>query len=725
MQHAKLLKNVHLLRFGQPFKTEAVVLPLSSFCTLSPKCIQVTQTDSTTVIHYPLELNDIVYGMGENTGSIDKRGKKFVCYCTDDHLHTPDKQSLYGSHPFLIVDKQNENKQPFGLFIDFPGEITFDIGFTNRNLLEVTIPSLDVDIYELHATNKKQIIRQFRQLTGTPYVPPRWGFGYQQCRWSYHDSNEVDKIINGFRSNDIPCDTIYLDIDYMVEYKNFTIDNNKFPNFAKYVAEKKQQGIRLIPIIDAGVPVSAGYSIYEEGVENGYFCKQADGDQFEAAVWPGLCVFPDYLNSDVRQWWGNQYRQLIEQGIEGFWNDMNEPALFYSKQGIEQVHEMIDQMRSNDCKVQDFFKLNDMVRGLSNNREDYKSIYHTTKDGEIVNNHDVHNLYGLNMTRAAAEGFAQICPEKRILLFSRASGIGAHRYAGIWLGDNMSWWEHILLNIRMMPAINMCGFLYSGADVGGFGCDASADLLIRWTQFALFMPLFRNHAAGTRYQEPFAFDEYTTTTIREHIKLRYMMIPYIYSEYMRAVQNNDCYCWQLGFEYSDTRSARVDDQLLLGHSMMCTPIYTENARGRHVYLPEPMLLWKVAHHTGREMCQLPAGDHWLDLQLDELPVFIRPNKMLPLTDTADNVDAQALTHLEVLVNLHNEASYTLYHDDGVSRAYQQGDFAELALAVKFDTNSPDGVAVNAQVMCGYIPYQQITFHIITSSGDRIIKNIRL
>lgn len=723
MQKFKLTKGVHLFRFGHPFETEAVVLPLNEPCMESPKNIDIEQTDGTTVIRYPLGRNDIVYGMGSNTGGIDKRGKKFVCYCTDDPSHTPEKQSLYGSHPFLVVGKQDEETSPFGLFIDFPGEITFDIGFIDRNLLEVTIPSLDVDIYELVSESKKQIVRDFRQLTGKAYVPPRWGFGYQQCRWSYHDLNTIDVIINGFRSNDIPCDAVYLDIDYMVDYKNFTVDSTKFPDFVDFIAEKKRQGIRLIPIIDAGIPVSPGYDVYDEGIEKGYFCKQADGELFEAAVWPGLCVFPDYLNPEVRQWWGGLYQRLTDLGIEGFWNDMNEPALFYSKRGIKQAYDVIDQIRGTNFAVQDFFKLNNTIRGLSNNREDYKAIHHTTKDGTTVTNHDVHNLYGLNMTRAAAEGFSQICPEKRVLMFSRASGIGAHRYAGIWLGDNMSWWEHILLNIRMMPAVNMCGFLYSGADVGGFGCDASADLVTRWTQFALFMPLFRNHAAGTRSQEPFAFGEETTAAIREHIKLRYMMVPYIYSEYMHAVQSNDCYCWQLGFEYSDTRSARVDDQLLLGHSLMCAPVYTENARGRYVYLPESMLLWKVEDHSGREMCQLPAGDHWLDLELEELPVFIRPNRMLPLTDSADYVDAQTLKYLEVLVNLHSEASYTLYHDDGISCAYQQGDYSELRLTVWFDDN--DGISVNAQTMRGRVPYQQITFRIITMNGDETIKKIWL
>ncbi len=317
--------------------------------------------------------------------------------------------------------------------------------------------------------------------------------------------------------------------------------------------------------------------------------------------------------------------------------------------------------------------MNFVFDNLQNNIEDYKSFYHNV-DGEFVRHDKVHNLYGFNMTRAASEGLSEIDPEKRFLLFSRASTVGMHRYGGIWTGDNASWWEHIKLAMQMMPNINMCGFIYSGSDTGGFSSNATGELLIRWCQFSLFTPLFRNHSSnGTRTQEPYAFGKETEEILKNIIDLRYVILPYLYSEYMKAVLNDDSYFRPLTFEYSDEFSKRVEDQLLLGDSLMIAPIYEQNAKGRYVYLPEDMLLWKCKKYNEGTMEVIDKGNHYIDIAIDETPIFIRKNKMLVMaTKEAKRVQDIDETELNVVAFVEDKASYTYYNDDGQTYDYKNG-----------------------------------------------------
>lgn len=254
--------------------------------------------------------------------------------------------------------------------------------------------------------------------------------------------------------------------------------------------------------------------ISEEGIKNNYFCNDIDGKPFVAAVQPGIVHFPDFLNKYVRLWFGKKYKFLVDKGIEGFWNDMNEPAIFYSEKRLQEAYKYIEGTKNKNLDIYSFFKLKDSVLGLSNNIDDYKSFYHDI-DGEKVQHNKIHNLYGYNMTKSAAEGLKSIDENKRFLLLSRASSIGMHRYGGIWTGDNNSLCEHLEMNIKMMPNLNICGYMYTGADTGGFGGHCTEDLLTRWMEFSIFTPLLRNHSAmGTRRQEPFTFNEKTEKNIK-------------------------------------------------------------------------------------------------------------------------------------------------------------------------------------------------------------------
>lgn len=684
MKKFRVTDEISLYSYGKAYDTEAVIYRERE--EVEGKDVKylntfVSKTEE-LVFTYEMDKEDIILGLGENMGGINKRGKEYISFCTDDPIHLEDKKSLYGVHPFFIVD----GKETFGVFVDYPGKMTFDMGFRNKDVLQITIPKKDVDVYIIEGEDKNKIVANFITLVGQSYVPPRWAFGYQQCRWSYEDAKEVERIVDGMRENNIPCDTVYLDIDYMDAFKDFTVSSERFPDFPEFVERMKKKGIRLIPIIDAGVKVEEGYDVYEEGMEKGYYCTLKDDKEFVGAVWPGHCVFPDFLNPDTRKWWGSLYKRLTDQGIEGFWNDMNEPALFYTPDRLKEVLEEVEGMKGKNLGIYDFFGLTDKFRNLSNQTGDYKKFYHKDKEGNKINHYDVHNLYGYNMTRAASEGFDEIKPNERILMFSRASYQGAHRYGGIWTGDNMSWWSHILLNIQEMASLNMCGFLYTGADTGGFGANADAELVTRWTQFSIFTPLFRNHAAmGTREQEPFAFDKETTDRVRETIKLRYAMIPYIYSEYMKARRDKRGYILPLSFQYEDARSRRVEDQVLCGDSLMLTPVYTQNAKGRYVHLPEDMLMWKGSGLNSNTIEYKEKGDSYIELETEELAFFIKKDKMLPLGKALNYVEEEEIDRLRVIVNLDSEAKYEYYTDNGTDKNLDNHAILNLIVTREGDT----------------------------------------
>ena len=445
-------------------------------------------------------------------------------------------------------------------------------------------------------------------------------------------------------------------------YKNFTVNEEEFPDFKAFVDEMKAQKIHLVPIIDAGVKVEDGYDVYEEGKEKGYFCKREDGSDFVAEVWPGWTHFPDMLNPEAREWFGGKYERLISQGIDGFWNDMNEPAIFSTPEGVARLKKYLEEFMAEKEEAPGF-RLGDMVRSLANSPEDYRNFYHKA-GGRLVRHDKVHNLYGFNMTRAAGEAFRKIAPGKRILMFSRSSYIGMHRYGGIWMGDNHSWWSHILLNLKMLPSLNMCGFLYTGADLGGFNGDTTRDLLLRWLALGVFTPLMRNHAAlGTREQECYRFEH--IEDFRHIIGVRYRLLPYLYSEYMKAALGNDMLFKPLAFEFPEDKTAlQVEDQLLFGNEIMIAPVYTQNAKGRYVYLPEEMKFVKFLPDGSISQETLDKGHHYVEIALNEVALFIRKWKKIPVAGPAECVEDIRTETIEMVG--YPEGEYELYDDDGVS-----------------------------------------------------------
>lgn len=613
--------------FGTPICTEAVAEKFE-ISDNSDFPFKSKEENGKFIFEFDMTDSDIIYGLGEAPRGINKRGWVYESFCSDDPFHTETKSSLYAAHNFLMLSGSDN----FGIFIDFPAKIRWDIGYTSKNKTVITIDGTDFDFYYIKGSKPIEIVKEFRKAIGKSYIPPFWAFGYQQSRWSYPDAKTVDSVIDGYDKAGIPLDCVYLDIDYMDSYKDFTVDNKKFPDFADYVSKKREQGIHLIPIIDAGVKKEDGYSVYEEGRDNGYFCKNEDGTDFEGGVWPGIVGFPDFLRKDVREWFGSKYKVLTDAGIDGFWNDMNEPAIFYSVKGLDKAIEKASSLKGKNLDLSQFFNLKDTFLSLSNSAEDYSSIYHTIGGKQVC--HDrVHNIYGANMTKAAGEYFAKEFGEEKILMFSRASYIGAHRSSGIWFGDNHSWWSHILLNLKMLTSANMCGFLYCGADLGGFNENATRDLVLRFLALGVFTPLMRNHAAlGTRDQECYNFEN--SEDFKDIIEVRYRLIPYLYSTFRRASEENDMIFKPLSFDYPNDKIAReCETQLMLGDECMICPVYEQNVGGRYVYLPEDMTFVKLSG-TNVVTKKMSKGTHYIEVALNEVPLFIKSGRKIPLCKPA-------------------------------------------------------------------------------------------
>ena len=654
--------------YGNPFQTDAVVQKLEVQNGDVPY-FTVVKTEEQLQFEYTLENEEKVYGLGENVRGINKRGWIYKSCCADEPNHVEDRTSLYASHNFLVLDG---GKEQFGVFFDYPGIITFDVGYTHLNELKITLSEPDADVYVMTGESILDIVKQFRQLIGRSYIPPKWAFGYQQSRWGYMNEADIREVVKGHREKKIPLESIYMDIDYMERFKDFTVNQERFPDFPEFVKEMKAQHIHLVPIIDAGVKVEEGYDVYEEGIEKGYFCKKENGEYFVAGVWPGKVHFPDVLNKEAREWFGNKYQVLLDQGIEGFWNDMNEPSIFFAQDRMDETFDKIAELKDKNLDLDTFQQFTGLVGSLANNTDDFKKFYHNV-DGKMMRHDKVHNLFGYNMTRAAGEAFERLSPEKRILMFSRSSYIGMHRYGGIWTGDNKSWWNHLLLNLRMMPSLNMVGILYTGADIGGFGADATEDLVMRWTQLAMFSPLMRNHSAmGTREQEVYRFDH--VEEFRKIINIRYGLLAYIYSEYMKSALNSEMYFKPLSFVYTDDEFAsQVEDQLLVGDSLMIAPVYNQNAKGRYVYLPEEMAMLRFRGVDDYDTEILPAGHHYVEAGLFEMLVFVRPDKILVLTDGGEYTDEVDCDHVKALAFVKTKAEYVWYEDDGMGKDYENPD----------------------------------------------------
>ena len=594
---------------------------------------------------YRMDKGDIVFGLGEQMRGMNKRGGLYESWCSDVPDQDELTRSLYGAHNFLIVyNGSRYNSVCFAVFFDTPARIRFDIGWTDGEELSVTSADTGLDVYVITPAPDRieselnDVVRQFRRLIGQSYIPPRWAFGYQQSRWGYRTEADVLKVVEGYRKAELPLDAVCLDIDYMDGCKIFTVDKERFPDMKGLSSRLKEKGVRLIPIVDAGIKAESGYDVYEEGRDRGFFCKKEDGSDFSEQVWPGESCFTDFMLPEASDWFGMQYKKLTDLGLEGFWLDMNEPAFL----GYKDKPPM----------------------------EAYKSFYQRidgpAADGGRIRHDKIHNIYGAMMTRATGEALQKISPDRRMLLYSRSSCIGSHRYGGIWTGSNKSVWAHLEQEMHMLPALNMAGFLYSGADIGGFGGDTTRDLLLRWLALGVFTPLMRNHCIWNgREQECYAFGD--SGDFKSILALRYALLPYIYSEFVKAALSGGMYIRPIGFDWpEDHHALECEDQLLVGEGIMIAPVYRQNAVSRYVYLPEQMtkVTWQRGKLTTEEKGK---GSYFVSVPPDAVVFFVRKGCLVPLARNAMEAGSTEDIGTDDLAFVGSGDGYRLYGDDGFTR----------------------------------------------------------
>ena len=573
-----------------------------------------------------LDEADCIYGLGDKTGVLNKREYEYEMWNSDIPApHEDNFKSLYKSVPFMIVLKENA---VYGVFFDNHGKSAFNLGKEYEDRIEYRAEDGMMDYYVITGENMAEVIGSYTWLTGRVPLPMRWTLGYHQCRWSYKTEAEVRQLAADFRRYEIPCDAIYFDIDYMDGYRVFTWNKDNFTDPDQLITDLKEQGFQAVTIIDPGVKKDEDYYVYREGIEHDYFAKDVNGDVYIHAVWPGDSAFPDFGRQEVRDWWGEKHQFLLDKGIMGVWNDMNEPASFNGPLPDDVVF---------------------------------------TEEDEITNHKWMHNVYGHNMSKATYQGLRRLS-DKRPFVITRACYSGTQKYATVWTGDNNSLWTHLRMAIPQLCNLGMSGYPFAGTDIGGFGSDTTGELLVRWYQVGCFSTLFRNHSAmGTRRQEPWLFGKEKLDIIRKYVELRYELIPYFYDLFHEHLSTGLPVMRPLVLEYEkDINTHNMNDEFMIGSQLLAAPVVEQGATKRMVYLPagEWVDYWTKEHIAG--------GQYIIrDAPLDTCPIYVKAGTILPKYPVEAYIGTKEQKKL-ILEVYAGDGEYEHYQDDGLDFAYEQG-----------------------------------------------------
>ena len=580
------------------------------------------------------------YGLGDKTGYLNKRHYAYDNWNTDN----PDPQvesftRLYKSIPILLGLK---NGHPYGIFFDNTYRNHIDLGKESNNYYYYSADNGNLDYYVIGGASLKAVVTNYTYLTGRVPMPQKWTLGYQQSRWGYSVSQkQVEKIAENLRKYDLPCDVLHLDIDYMKGYRVFTWRKDTYEAPEEFIKKMRKLGFRIITIIDPGVKKDdADYKIYQEGIEKGYFVKAADGTVYVNEVWPGDAVFPDFGRQKVRQWWAKNCKYLVDLGVSGIWDDMNEPASFRGEIPGDVVFHNEDEATTHD---------------------------------------KMHNVYGHNMAKATYEGLKKYSG-KRPFVITRAAYAGTQKFSTVWTGDNQSLWPHVQMMIPQLCNLGLSGFSFAGTDIGGFGADTTPELLTRWIEGALFSPLYRNHAAlGTRSQEPWVFGETTLSIYRKYLKLRYRFIPYLYDEFYRETQTGLPVMRPLVLNYeNDPHVYNMNDEYMVGEDILTAPVVQEGQTKRAVYLPEGEWIdfWNGVEYAGRNTILV-------DAPIDKLPLFIKKNTILPWGKEVSHISDEPDESMTFRV-FGKKGKYVHYQDNGTDFKYQKGEYNLYKVKVNKD-----------------------------------------
>lgn len=584
-----------------------------------------------------LHADEKFIGLGEKTGTLNRRGKFYIHKNSDTFAFGVSQDPTYSSIPFFIG---LHDGLMYGVFLDSTYQSAFDFGVSNDRYFSFAIENGNLHYYFIYGETIEEIITHYTWLTGRMTMPPLWSIGFHQSRYSYYPEYKLDEVVRGFENRNIPCDAIHLDIHYMDTYKAFTFDKQKFPNPKKTIAKLIKKGIHAVPILDPGIKKEKKYFPYEDGIKKNTFVPYVDGQLFEGGVWPGICHFPDFTNPQVRKWWASLCTYYTDLGIDAFWNDMNEPAVWGQ---VFPTHTLFDY------------------------------------DGHGATFKKVGNVYGLLMSRASYEGLRAKNKNKRYFLLTRAAYAGIQRYAAKWTGDNVAQDEHILLAARQVNSLGLSGVAFSGSDVGGFVGNSDGMLYARWMALGCFTPFFRAHKMiNSNSSEPWCFGEETEQIATNYIRLRYRLIPYLYHHFYIATQNgtpiNKPMCMLEPYQ-AWVYDSKFENQFLHGDALLVCPLES-HTKDISIYLPE---------------------GHWFDFYTDKIikgrremristnketiPVFVKEGKIIcmqkPLPNLNGGMDKIIEVHIYPKKNSHTQELTTgiLYEDDGISLNYQKQQIA--------------------------------------------------
>ncbi len=607
------------------------------------------------------------FGLGDKPTELNLRGKRLKNWNTDAYSFNWNQDPLYRSIPFYI---SLNNDIAHGIFFDNTFKSHFDFGAEDKTKTSFWADGGELQYYYIHGPHMMDVVKSYHLLTGTHPMPPLWALGYHQCRWSYYPESKVKKIAAGFRENKIPCDGIYLDIDYMDGYRCFTWNKKYFPNPKRMISELSADGFKTVVIIDPGIRVDDNYWVFKEGKGKKYFCRRSDDYFMEGHVWPGRCQFPDFTNPEVREWWGGLFEGLVEAGVAGVWNDMNEPAVFGAGTFPDDVRHDYDGLRGSHRKA--------------------------------------HNIFGMQMVRSTYEGLRKLLKNKRPFTITRAGYSGVQRFASAWTGDNVASWEHLKLGNIQCQRMSVSGIPFVGTDIGGFSGEPDGELFTRWIQMGTFSPFMRAHSAGdTKEREPWSFGEPYTSINRKFIELRYRLLPYMYSAFWEHHRYGFPILRPVVMQEQEVLGNHFrQDEFTYGDKILICPVLEPGQKNRRVYLPKGNWynFWTQ---------ELIIGGKEIDVltPLETIPVFIKAGSVIPEYPVMQYVGEKEIE--EVILNVYYsdyEANSFYFEDYGETFAYEQ----DIYLEKKFAVNGTKNSFIIKQSMEGlYTPrYESYAFNVV-------------
>lgn len=615
--------------------------------------------DGSFTIATRLGLDEHIFGLGDKTGTLDRRGQSFATWNTDSYGFGTATDPLYKSIPFFI--STGGAGGAYGVLLDNPRRGWFDFGHRAADRLEMGAEDGAIDYYVIAGPTVAEVTRRYAWLTGTTPLPPRWALGYQQSRWSYMSEAEVRTLADRLHAERVPTDVIWLDIDFQDRNRPFTVNTKAFPHFAEMVHDLAAGGIKTVAITDLHIAAAPGqgYAPYDSGLAGDHFLHRADGSLYVAPVWPGASVFPEFTRADSRHWWGTLFQPLVGAGVAGIWNDMNEPAIFNSP------------IKTMPPDVRHRIASDDFAARTATHAE-------------------IHNVYGMLNTRATFEGLRALKPDERAFVMTRASYAGGQRYAATWTGDNSATWDHLRLAVAQTLNLGLSGFVWTGTDIGGFTGGPTPELLTKWFEYGAFLPIMRDHSQKDMPRaEPWVDGPEHLAIRRYFVEERYRLLPYFYSLAEQAARSGEPIARPLFYDYAGTISEACNTTMEFtvgGRLLVAGPGRPEQHNPYQACLPAGTWFdyWTGRKVASTDAADAPFGHLTLTPTLETLPVFVRAGTILPRQPLVQSTSQRPTGPLELHIYPGPDCHGSIYDDDGDTMGYAKGDYLRQAVSCSGD-----------------------------------------